>query len=123
MKLLRKGEPMSACNCSEHEREWQSLVTRRQFFGRMATGIGTVALASLVNERLFAAATDASLKTFGAMPMLNFAPKAKRIIYLFQSGGPSHIDLFDYKAKLREFHGQQLPASIRMGQRLTGMTS
>ncbi len=57
------------------------------------------------------------------MPALHFAPKAKRVIYLFMSGGPSHIDLFDYKPKLKEHHGQELPGSIRMGQRITGMTS
>src|SRR5262245_61429303 len=95
--------------------EYTSLLTRRQLFGRTAAGIGTVALASLLNERLFAA--DAGgLKS-------HFAPKAKRVIYLFMSGGPSHIDLFDYKPKLKEYHGQELPASVRMGQRITGMTS
>ena len=57
------------------------------------------------------------------LPELHFAPKAKRVIYLFMSGGPSHIDLFDYKPKLREHHKEELPASIRMGQRITGMTS
>ena len=57
------------------------------------------------------------------LPRLHFAPKAKRVIYLFMSGGPSQIDLFDYKPKLKEHHGQELPASIRMGQRITGMTS
>ena len=49
-------------------------------------------------------------------------PKAKRVIYLFQSGGPSHIDLFDYKPKLKDHHGEELPQSIRNGQRITGMT-
>src|SRR5262249_5272553 len=53
----------------------------------------------------------------------HFAPKAKRVIYLFMSGGPSHIDLFDYKPKLRDYHGQELPGSVRMGQRITGMTA
>src|SRR5262249_55548090 len=104
-------------------REHQLLLTRRQLFGRTAAGIGTVALASLLNERLFAADADSSLKSHGALPTLHFAPKAKRVIYLFMSGGPSHIDLFDYKPKLREYHGQELPASIRMGQRITGMTA
>jgi hypothetical protein len=103
--------------------EFDALQTRRQFFGRLATGIGGAALASLLNERLFAAETDPSLKTFGTLPSLHFAPKAKRVIYLFMSGGPSHIDLFDYKPKLREYHGMELPGSIRMGQRITGMTS
>src|SRR5919202_5550811 len=103
--------------------EYQQLLTRRQFFGRTAYGIGTAALASLLNERLFAADADASLKTGGVLPALHFAPKAKRVIYLFMSGGPSHIDLFDYKPKLREYHGKELPGSVRMGQRVTGMTA
>jgi len=104
-------------------REYQLMLTRRQLFGRAATGIGTVALASLLNERLFAANADSLVKTNGVLPALHFAPKAKRVIYLFMSGGPSHIDLFDYKPKLREYHGQELPATVRMGQRITGMTS
>src|SRR5215813_10171127 len=102
-------------------REHQLLMTRRQLFGRTAAGLGTVALASLLNERLFAA--DASLHSEGALSALHFAPKAKRVIYLFMSGGPSHIDLFDYKPKLKEYHGQELPGSVRMGQRITGMTA
>jgi hypothetical protein len=105
------------------EKEYRMLLTRRQFFGRTAAGIGTMALAALLNERLFAADVDQSLKTLGALPALHFAPKAKRIIYLFMSGGPSHIDLFDYKPKLRDYHGKELPGSVRMGQRITGMTS
>jgi len=101
----------------------QLAMTRRHFFGRLSTGIGTMALASILNPKLFAAGVATSGPTHGLLPGLHFAPKAKRVIYLFMSGGPSHIDLFDYKLKLRELHGQQLPASIRMGQRLTGMTS
>jgi hypothetical protein len=95
-------------------REHQLLLTRRQFFGRSAAGIGTAALASLLNERVFAA---------GTLGAPHFAPKAKRVIYLFMSGGPSHIDLFDYKPKLRDYHSTELPGSVRMGQRITGMTS
>jgi uncharacterized protein (DUF1501 family) len=95
--------------------------TRRQFFGRTATGIGAAALASLLGDDLRAA--DDPLKSNGTLPKLHFAPKAKRVIYLFMSGGPSHIDLFDYKPRLREYFGQDLPASVRMGQRITGMTS
>jgi hypothetical protein len=104
-------------------RDYRLLQTRRQFFGRAAAGIGTAALAALLNERLLAADRDASLHTLGALPGLHFAPKAKRVIYLFMSGGPSHIDLFDYKAELRRHHGEELPGSVRMGQRLTGMTA
>lgn len=98
--------------------------TRRAFFGRTATGLGTAALASLLGPSLLRAdnptpATGAN----GILPGLDFAPKAKRVIYLFQSGGPSHIDMFDYKPALKQHHGEELPANIRMGQRLTGMTS
>ncbi len=96
-------------------REHHEHLTRRQFFGRTSAGIGTAALASLLNPSLFAA--DGS----GGLP--HFAPKAKRVIYLFMSGGPSHIDLLDYKPHLKDHHGEELPASIRMGQRITGMTS
>ena len=102
-----------------HENEL--LVTRRQLFGRAAAGIGTAALASLLNEQLFAA--DEKPGSLGALSALHFAPKAKRVIYLHMAGGPSHIDLFDYKPKLADYHGTELPASIRMGQRITGMTS
>src|SRR5437763_8016923 len=97
------------------------LQPRRQFFGRTATGIGAAALASLLGEDLRAAGDP--LKSNGTLPKLHFAPKAKRVIYLFMSGGPSHIDLFDHKPKLKEFHGQELPATVRMGQRVTGMTA
>ena len=97
--------------------DYQHLLTRRQLFGRSATGIGTAALASLLNPQLFAAGVP------GVLPTTHLPPQVKRVIYLFMSGGPSHIDLLDYKPKLKEFHGQELPASIRMGQRITGMTS
>ena len=105
-------------------REFAQVLTGRQFFGRAATGNGTVALASLLNEQLFAAAPAAPvIRSHGELPILHFAPKAKHVIYLFMSGGPSHIDLFDDKPALRLHHGEELPASIRMGQRITGMTS
>jgi Protein of unknown function (DUF1501) len=97
------------------------LQTRRQFFGRTATGIGAAALASLLADDLKAAGDP--LKSNGVLPKLHFAPKAKRVIYLFMSGGPSHIDTFDYKPKLKDYFGQDLPATVRMGQRITGMTS
>src|SRR5688500_10184561 len=97
-------------------------MTRRQFFGRSARGIGTVALASLLNPQLFGNVSD-PLRTKGALARLEFAPKAKRVIYLFQSGAPSHLDLFDPKPKLKELTKTELPNSIRMGQRITGMTS
>jgi hypothetical protein len=102
--------------------EYQKLLTRRQFFGRTAAGIGTAALASLLNPALFAHAAEVA-ESQGVLGSPHFAPKAKRIIYLFMSGGPSHIDLFDYKPALKKLHGTELPAEIRMGQRITGMTS
>ena len=100
----------------------EALLTRRHFFGRTSSGIGVMALASLLDPQLFAATPDRQ-GVPGILPATHFAPKAKRVIYLFMSGGPSHIDLFDYKEKLRELHGTELPASVRMGQRVTGMTS
>ena len=105
--------------------ELNSLLTRRHFFGRLSGGIGTLGLASLLNPGLFAAGSGSApaTATHGVLPGLHFAPKAKRVIYLFMSGGPSHIDLFDYKPGLKAHHGKELPGSIRMGQRLTGMTS
>src|SRR5947209_3604766 len=95
------------------------LLTRRHFFGRSATGIGIAALASLLNRDLGQAAEARP----GILRTPHHPPRAKRVIYLFMSGGPSHIDLFDYKPQLRNHHGTELPASIRMGQRITGMTA
>src|SRR5437660_4302512 len=92
-------------------------ITRRHFFSRASTGIGVAALASLLSEEAQAAA-------IGGLPGLpHFAPKAKRVIYLFQHGGPSQLDLFDYKPMLQKSRGAELPDSVRMGQRLTGMTA
>ncbi len=97
------------------------MMTRRQFFGRAAAGIGTAALGSLLAPRALGATPY--LTASGVLDALHFAPKAKRVIYLFQSGGPSQLDLFDYKPQLAQHHGVDLPDSVRMGQRLTGMTS
>jgi hypothetical protein len=82
-----------------------------------------------LRNSLLGAAALASLDSGTAAPANaatkppHFAPKAKRVIYLFQSGGPSHLELMDYKPRLKELHGSELPDSIRQGQRLTGMTS
>jgi len=98
--------------------ETQLLLTRRHFFGRTSTGVGIAALASLLSGDLRAEGTT------GALPGLpHFPPKAKRVIYLFQSGAPSQMDLFDYKPRLADYRGSELPDSVRMGQRLTGMTA
>jgi hypothetical protein len=104
-------------------REHELMLTRRQLFGRAAVGIGTAALASLVCPEAFAGAASRAEGSHGALQQLHFAPRAKRVIYLFQSGAPSHIDLFDHKPQLQEKRAIELPDSIRMGQRLTGMTS
>ena len=100
-------------------------LTRRHFFGRSAAGIGTAALGSLLASDLDAAPKgEASDRPYPGLPGLpHFAPKAKRVIWLFQSGGPSQLDLFDYKPGLAKVRGQDLPESVRKGQRLTGMTS
>jgi len=93
-----------------------------------AAATGMAALNGLLARDLAAADAPASnaaaTRRFGGLPDTpHFAPRAKHVIYLFQSGGPSHLELFDYKPRLAEFHGQELPDSIRQGQRLTGMTS
>ena len=89
--------------------------TRRHFFSRTAKGIGVAALASLFERTGLAAA--------GINGVPHFAPAAKRVIFLHQSGGPSQLDLFDYKPQLSKHRGIELPDSVRMGQRITGMTS
>jgi hypothetical protein len=105
-------------------REYQLLQTRRQFFSRTATGIGIAALAGLLDQDLLTASPGPQpTGRPGILRQPHFPAKARRVIYLFMSGGPSHIDLFDYKPKLRDYHGQELPGSVRMGQRITGMTS
>lgn len=100
----------------------QAISSRRTFLRSTACGIGTWALATLLN-RSQAGEMSAAGKSFGAVNPLHLPAKAKRVIYLFMSGAPSHLDLFDPKPKLVELTGTDLPASVRMGQRITGMTS
>lgn len=106
-------------------REAELIETRRHFFGRTAGGIGTAALASLLNPGLFAGQTMASQpKASPGLPELpHFAPKAKRVIYLFMSGAPSQLDMWDYKPKMQDWFDKDLPDSVRNGQRITTMTS
>ena len=93
---------------------WSERSTRRHFFGKSAHGLGIAALANLMGEEL----------PSGGLPgMPHFAPKAKRVVYLFQSGAPSQIDMFDHKPQLERLRGQNLPDSVRQGQRLTAMTA
>lgn len=93
-------------------------LTRRHFFGTSAAGLGGAALASLLAPRAAHANTSAA-----GLDGLHLPARAKRVIYLFQSGGPAQQDLFDYKPLLNELNGQQLPAHVRAGQRLTGMSA
>jgi hypothetical protein len=96
-------------------------MTRRYFFERCSLGLGTAALASLLNPKVQAAPSTAAEAP--ALPVLHHSPKAKRIIWLFMADAPSQLDLFDYKPKLGEFFDKELPASVRKGQRITTMTS
>src|ERR1700688_4057582 len=91
------------------------LMTRRHFFGRSSAGLGAAALTTLL------AGKPESAEGLPGLP--HFPPTAKRVIYLFQHGAPSQLDLFDYKPGLQSRRGTELPDSIRMGQRLTGMTA
>ncbi|MEW6302520.1 MAG: DUF1501 domain-containing protein [Verrucomicrobiota bacterium] len=102
--------------------EFALRTNRRRFLHGCGVSLGAMALADLLgHDRLFAAAPKAA---HGGLPELpHFPPKAKRVIYLFQSGAPSQMDLFDYKPEMKKLFGQELPDSIRQGQRLTGMTA
>ena len=102
------------CNC-----------TRRHFLSSVSLGLGVAALSSLLPRTLAGAVTQEKAAAAGghALGAPQIVPRAKRVIYLFQSGGPSQLELFDYKPLLRTMNGQQLPDSVRMGQRLTGMTA
>ena len=97
-------------------------IDRRDFLTKTSLGLGSIALSSLLSPtKLFGRPAGSS--SGGTLGQLHFAPRAKRVIYLFQSGGPSQLELFDYKPTLRERVGQELPASVRGEQRLTGMTA
>lgn len=96
----------------------ESQLSRRQFVARHAGGIAGLGLLHLLQRD----AHGAAALSRGILPQLHFPAKAKRIIYLFMAGGPSQLDLFDYKPLLNERNGQDLPGSVRMGQRLTGMS-
>ena len=99
------------------EDELHDQLSRRTFLGKTSAGLGTIALASLLNPTSLLAQDNKPL----GKP--HFSPKVKRIIYLFQSGAPSQLDTFDYKPKLEQMWGKDLPESVRKGQRLTGMSA
>ena len=102
------------------EKQFRLNVTRRHFLTKAGLGFGSAALGSMLfKDQLFGSSEQSNLP----LGVAQFAPKAKRIIYLFQNGAPSQLETFDYKPLLNKMHGEELPASIRMGQRLTGMTA
>jgi len=103
---------------SEIERE----ISRRTFLRRASGGLGSIALGSLLGQSSFLQGAQ-GFKGLGLGNLPHFEPTAKRVIYLFMSGGPSHLDLLDYKPELQKRHGDELPDSVRGEQRLTGMTA
>lgn len=110
--------------CNHHNKNY----TRRDFLTKTTLGMGALTLGSALDPTSLFANTPKGFNNIsgngrGILGQPHFAPKAKRVIYLFQSGAPSQLDLFDYKPLLNKMHGQDLPESIHGGQRLTGMTS
>src|SRR6185503_17256447 len=107
-------------------RDFVREMSRRTFLGRGAAGLGMVALNSLLNPRLSAAGPSTGLRagqavrspSRGVVNPLHFPAKAKRVIYLYQAGGPSHLETFDYKPKLAEMNGTPMPESLTKGQQI-----
>ncbi|MDE0864049.1 MAG: DUF1501 domain-containing protein [Rubripirellula sp.] len=104
--------------CTGFDPEWG--MSRRRFLNGFGMGMGAIGLSDLLASETQAG--DVAKVAGGVLPETHHAAKAKRVIFLFQSGGPSQIDLMDYKPHLNKVHGQQLPDSVRQGQRLTGMS-
>ncbi|MDE0819232.1 MAG: DUF1501 domain-containing protein, partial [Pirellulaceae bacterium] len=111
---LNSPSPTETQQCTGYAHP--SNMGRRELLQQFGMGLGSIAL-----SHMLASPNVASAKENGKYK-LERVPRAKRIIYLFQSGGPSQIDLFDYKPELEKFHGEQLPSDIRKGQRLTSMS-
>src|SRR5258707_2197116 len=93
-------------------------IRRRTFLGRGAAGLGMVALNTLLNPRLLAGAAPEAARWRGVVQPLHHAAKAKRIIFLYQAGGPSHLETFDNKPKLAGMHKKQMPESFTKGQQI-----
>ena len=105
-------------DCNQYHR----VHSRRDFLTRSGMGFGAIGLASLLNPaNLLSSLSEGGANGLPGLP--HFAPRAKRVIYLLQSGAPSQIDLFDHKPLLNKMNGEELPESVRQGQRLTGMTA
>jgi hypothetical protein len=96
--------------------QYMNLVNRRTFLARGGVGVGAAALGTMLAQSNSAMAADTALASRGVVNPLHFAPKAKRVIYLCQAGGPSHLETFDYKPKLAEMHGKPMPTSYTKGQ-------
>src|SRR6478752_3226623 len=102
--------------------DYQQLATRRTFLGATTGALGSTALSALLSNSAFATSKPATRSTDRGLASLpHFAPKAKRVLCLFQAEGFSHVDLFDNKPALQDHHGKDLPASIKGTQRVTGM--
>lgn len=99
--------------------KWMDRMNRRVFLSKSAMGMGGLALSSMINPARFGSGSTGG----GALKKPHFVPRAKRVVFLFQSGGPSQLELFDYKPILQERFGEDLPESVRKGQRLTGMSA
>jgi uncharacterized protein (DUF1501 family) len=112
---------MSRINSIAHSSKLPD-ISRRAMFGDMSRGIGSIALASMLSSSVRSTEADSAPKG-SAQALPHFPPKAKRVLCLFQSGGLSHVDLFDDKPALHEYAGKEIPPSIKGTQRLTGMTS
>jgi hypothetical protein len=110
---------------NEEVRRISQKIQRRNFLKKTSLGLGALALSGLMGQNDLLASTKMQLHSAsgGLQGLPHFAPKAKRVIYLFMSGGPSQLDIYDYKPTLEKMHGQDLPDSVRKGQRLTGMSA
>src|SRR5438270_13337456 len=100
--------------------DWNRSITnihRRTFLSQGVAGLGVVALNSLLNPRLLAADAKTAASR-GVINPLHFPPKAKRVIFLYQAGGPSHLETLDYKPKLAQMHGKEMPESLTKGQQI-----
>src|SRR5690348_4122544 len=102
---------------TELRSEYARLITRRWFFKQCGVGLGSIALASLLNVESASAATKAKIRNPLAPKPPQFKPKAKRVIYIFMAGGPSQLDLFDYKPTLAKYNGKPVPQEVVMGQK------
>ena len=115
--------PDNKIPCRQEAKSLRLDETRREFLVRSAQGLGTMAFASLLASNKLTAGPGSTGAWTGAVNPLHFVPRAKRIIYLYQAGGPSHVDVLDYKPRLEAMHGRKMPESLTRGQQMTTMTS